>query len=55
MGGNQGEGDVPNADGKPKAKLKENRGLTTTVALEILHRDIGRVLDEYENESRRNK
>lgn len=55
MGGNQAEGDVPRVEEEPNARPKENRGLTTAMALEILHRDIGRVLDEYEDECRKNK
>lgn len=38
-----------------KAKPKEILGLCTTVALETLHRDVERVLQEYEEDHRRNK
>ncbi|XP_043281137.1 transmembrane protein 94 isoform X2 [Venturia canescens] len=55
MGANEGEGDVSEGGSQPQAKPKENRGLATAEALEILHRDIGRVLDEYTDECRKNK
>lgn len=38
-----------------EAKLKDTLGLTTTVALDTLHRDVRRVLQEYEEDRRRNK
>lgn len=38
-----------------KAKPKEILGLSTTVALDTLHRDVERVLQEYEEDHRRNK
>lgn len=36
-------------------RTKEALGLTTAVALDTLHRDVKRVLQEYEEEHRRNK
>lgn len=39
------------ADDKPKKTL----GLTTTVALDTLHRDVRRVLQEYQEDRGRNK
>lgn len=38
-----------------RAKPKEILGLSTTVALDTLHRDVERVLQEYEEDHRRNK
>lgn len=38
-----------------EAKPKEVLGLTTKVALDTLHRDVGRILQEYEEDRRRNK
>ncbi|EZA54621.1 transmembrane protein 94 isoform X2 [Ooceraea biroi] len=38
-----------------EARPKETLGLTTAVALDTLHRDVKRVLQEYEEEHRRNK
>lgn len=55
MGGNEAEGDIPKGGTQPQAKPKENRGLATAEALEILHRDIGRVLDDYEDQCRKKK
>ena len=43
------------ADENSKSEPKEILGLTTSAALELLQRDIKRVLDEYEEECRRNK
>lgn len=41
---------------KPKSKPKETHlGLTTTVALDTLHRDVRRILQEYEEDRRRTK
>lgn len=37
------------------AKSKEILGLTTTAALDTLHRDVKRVLQEYQEDHRRNK
>lgn len=34
---------------------KEILGLTTTIALDTLHRDVKRVLQEYEEDHRKNK
>ncbi|KAL6424024.1 hypothetical protein ACFW04_009732 [Cataglyphis niger] len=43
-------------DGRAEAnKPKRVLGLTTTIALDTLHRDVGRVLQEYEEDYRRNK
>ncbi|XP_070172573.1 transmembrane protein 94 isoform X4 [Polyergus mexicanus] len=42
-------------DGNAEAKSKKVLGLTTTIALDTLHRDVGRVLQEYEEDYRRNK
>lgn len=42
-------------DENARAKPKETLGLTTTVALDTLHRDVKRVLQEYEEDHRRNK
>ncbi|XP_033214958.1 transmembrane protein 94 isoform X2 [Belonocnema kinseyi] len=50
------EGDqAKKADENSKTEPKESLGLTTSAALEILQRDIKRVLDEYEEECRKNK
>lgn len=38
-----------------EAKPKKTLGLTTTIALDTLHRDVRRVLQEYEEDRRRNK
>lgn len=38
-----------------EAKPKETLGLTTTVALDTLHRDVRRVLQEYEEDHRKTK
>lgn len=38
-----------------KSGSKESLGLTTSAALQIMKRDIKRVLDEYEEECRKNK
>ncbi|KAL0110556.1 hypothetical protein PUN28_013866 [Cardiocondyla obscurior] len=43
------------SDDNAKSKLKENLGLTTKVALDTLHRDVKRVLQEYKEDRRRNK
>ena len=42
-------------DEKSKSESKESLGLTTSAALKILQRDIKRVLDEYEEECKKNK
>ncbi|XP_072762979.1 transmembrane protein 94 isoform X2 [Anoplolepis gracilipes] len=42
-------------DGDGQAKPRKALGLTTTIALDTLHRDVGRVLQEYEEDHRRNK
>lgn len=43
-------------DGRAEAnKPKRVLGLTTTIALDTLHRDVGRVLQEYEEDYKRNK
>jgi len=42
-------------DENTEAKPKETLGLNTTVALDTLHRDVRRVLQEYEEEHRKNK
>lgn len=44
-----------NVEGNVEAKPKKVLGLTTKVALDTLHRDVGRVLQEYEEDHRRNK
>lgn len=50
------EGDqAKKTDENSKSEPKESLGLTTSAALEILQRDIKRVLDEYEEECRKNK
>jgi len=38
-----------------RARLKNTPGLTTTAALNTLHRDVRRVLQEYEEEHKKNK
>lgn len=42
-------------DDDVKAKSKETLGLSTMVALDILYRDVERVLQEYEEDHRKNK
>lgn len=42
-------------DGNVEAKAKKILGLTTAMALNTLHRDVGRVLQEYEEDYRKNK
>lgn len=42
-------------DENVEAKSKKILGLTTTTALNILHRDVKRVLQEYQEDYRRNK
>ena len=42
-----------NVEGNVEAKPKKVLGLTTKVALDTLHRDVGRVLQEYEEDHRR--
>ncbi|XP_032688054.1 transmembrane protein 94 isoform X2 [Odontomachus brunneus] len=42
-------------DDDVKAKSKETLGLSTIVALDILHRDVERVLQEYQEDHRKNK
>ncbi|CAL1678432.1 unnamed protein product [Lasius platythorax] len=44
-----------NVEGNVEAKSKKVLGLITKVALDTLHRDVGRVLQEYEEDHRRNK
>jgi len=44
-----------NKDEDAEAKPKEALGLTTAIALATLHRDVRRVLQEYEEDHRRNK
>jgi hypothetical protein len=38
-----------------KARLKDILGLTTAAALNTLHRDVRRVLQEYEEEHKKNE
>jgi len=38
-----------------KTRFKDTPGLTTTAALDTLHRDVRRVLQEYEEEHKRNE
>lgn len=38
-----------------EAKRKKVLGLTTSMALDTLHRDVGRILQEYEEDYRKNK
>jgi len=42
-------------DGNVEAKPKKILGLTTAMSLNTLHRDVGRVLQEYEEDYRKNK
>lgn len=50
-----GQGDcIDNKDTKDETKF-ENLGLTTSQALEILQKDIKRVIEEYEKDNRKNK
>ncbi|KAK0168024.1 hypothetical protein PV327_001865 [Microctonus hyperodae] len=50
-----GENVVPPVDTDHKPKMKEKLGLTTTEALDILQRDINRVLLKYEDDYKINK
>lgn len=42
-------------ESRKNMSANENLGLTTSAALQILKRDIKRVLDEFEEECRKNK
>ncbi|XP_015590634.1 transmembrane protein 94 isoform X3 [Cephus cinctus] len=46
---------IPRTEEEVKTNTKQDLGLTTATALEILHRDIKRVLDEYEEDCKKNK
>ncbi|XP_011308488.1 uncharacterized protein KIAA0195 isoform X3 [Fopius arisanus] len=55
MEGNRAEGSAgPNETGESQ-KFADKLGLTTPEALEILHRDVSRVLEEYKADCKRNK
>lgn len=54
MEGNRAEGNAGPNEGE-SVKIGEKLGLSTTEALDILHRDVTRILDEYEADCQRNK
>lgn len=55
MEGDRLTGKDPKEDEDVETSPKDILGLTTTAALDTLHRDVKRVLQEYEEDYRRNK
>lgn len=55
MDGDRAKDNASKTSENPNNKFEEPLGLSTNTALETLQRDIKRVLQEYEEECKRNK